>query len=200
MNERAIDLAFCDRSLELSRGAGGGKDVLRRADEVCLSVFARIGPSLNAVATLMEESALAGGAARRRGAEVRHPAAAAARHPVCREGSARHERRGDDVGLAPLQGSSSGGRRDRDLAARRGRRGPRRQARDGRARGRRGVPVRVRLCCRGPGRTRGTRNTGRAALPAARVPPWRPASCPLRSARRRGAPSCARPATAASRA
>ena len=84
-------------------------------------------------------------AARRRRAEVRHPAPAAAWHPVCRQGSPRHEGRGDDVGLAPLQGPCSDGRRDRDRPPRRGRRHPRRQARDGRAGRGRGVPVRVRL-------------------------------------------------------
>ena len=63
------------------------------------------GPKLNAVITLTEELALKQAARRRCRDQGRQVSRAAARHPLGREGSPRHEGRQDHVGRDAVQGS-----------------------------------------------------------------------------------------------
>ena len=102
--------------------------------EAYLDRLQKIGPRLNAVVTLMRESALR--EARAADEEIRagNYRGAAPRHPVRREGSARHRRRADHLGRGAAAQTGLRLRRHRDPQASRRRRHPARQTRHGRAR------------------------------------------------------------------
>ena len=111
----------------------------------CLDRLERLGPKYNAVATLMREPAMDEARRGRTRAGARPGPRAAPRHPLWREGPARHEGRAHHLGRRAVPGPGLRLRRDRGAQAARGGRGAGRQARDGRAGGRHGLQPRERL-------------------------------------------------------
>ena len=88
----------------------------------------KYGPKLNCVVTLTEELALAQAAQADKEIQVRALQGAAARHPLGREGSLRHQRHPHHLGRHGLSEPGHRLRRDRRRTAARRRRGARRQA------------------------------------------------------------------------